>query len=448
MNQFLLQKRSFGILIILFAFLAYFFIPLNIPIAANRALLFFSCAALFWALEVIPLFATSITLVLFLTLFLTKQNTWTFFSQFSNPIIFLFFGGFVLAKALSKYHLDRYIARHFFRWTGTTSYSLICGHLFLAAFLSMWISNTAATVIVLSLISPTLQKIPKGDSLLKSLPLSVAFGASIGGISTPIGTPPNAVAIGILGEYGASISFINWMAMTLPLAMIILLFSSWILWLLFPSKTKVDKESSEQTSLSSDGKKVIFGSVAMITLWLTSPLHHIPEAIVAVLGVSYFTAMELIDAEDLKKIEWDVLFLMWGGLALGEAMKTSDLVPALFGEDPFSNYARIWIFVIFCILAIVLSSFMSSTAAANLLLPVIVSISPENKVVLCITVALCCSLAVTFPISTPPNTLAYSLHTVSTKEMFKAGALISLFSLLVILAGFDLVIPLFFGGNV
>lgn len=451
---FFTKKSLLGFSVILLLVFLYFPMQAVVPEATNLSVLLFLGAALFWAFEIIPPFATSISLVVLLTLFLTKpggvlnldeKGFKLFFSQLANPIILLFLGGFVLAKALSKYHIDQNLAKAFLSRIGKSSFSILSGHLFLTAFLSMWISNTAAAVIVLSLIRPLLMQIPKGDPLQKGLPLAVAFGASIGGIATPIGTPPNALAIGILAEHGISISFFNWVAMALPLAILILGIASLILWFFFSSKTVIVEHSYELKPLTKKSVAVILGAVFMILLWLTSSFHKIPESLVALMGVSYFVAFRLIDAEDFKQISWDTLFLMWGGLALGEAMIVSDVIPSLFGTK-IGIESGIWVFSGFCFFALVLSSFMSNTAAANLLLPVIISFSPENKILLSITIALSCSLSLTFPIATPPNALAYSFRTFSTKDMFKSGFIISVLAIIIILIGFDRVIPLFISG--
>lgn len=438
----LCSKRILGFGVLLCALALYILLPF--PEESRRALVLFFIAALFWAFEMIPLFATSIGLVACLTLFLTKPESFTlYFSQFANPIIFLFLGGFVLAKALRKHQIDSWIAGALFNWIGTKPFALLCGHLFLTAFLSMWMSNTASTAIILALIAPLLKRMPSNDPLQKGLPLAVAFGASIGGIATPIGTPPNALAIGILAEHGVEVSFLNWMLMALPLSLIILVIASIVLWLFFSSNIKIAKPRQEKQQLSLKAMAVIVGMCVMIFLWLTKPLHHIPESLVALMGTFYFAAFKLIDINDLKQIEWDVLFLMWGGLALGEAMIASNVVSILFGPKLFGM--EFWLLVgCFCLLALGLSSFMSNTAAANLLLPLIVSFSSENNILLIITIALSCSLAISFPISTPPNALAYSLQTFKTKDMFKSGIVISLLALVIILLGFDVIIPKFF----
>lgn len=445
--HYLQSKKMLGVAVIALTVLFYFLIPFAIPLPAKRALCIFIIAGIFWALEIIPLYATSITLVVCLTLFIASSGNYTtYFSQFAHPIIFLFFGGLVLAKALSKHQLDQIIAQKCASFIGDSPFLLLTGYLLITAFLSMWISNTAAAAIILSLISPILAQAPKEDPLQKALPLAIAFGASIGGIATPIGTPPNALAIGILAEHGIKISFLQWVSMTLPLALIILFVSIMVIWFFFPPKSKILMPKLQPITLNKNGIKVLLGAVGMIALWLTSPFHKLPESLVALMGVSYFVAFELLELKDIKSIEWDVLFLMWGGLALGEAMITSKLIPNLF-ENIHQMSGNFWLFVVFCILSMILSSFMSNTATASLLLPIIVYFPLENKILLSIVIALCCSLTLTFPISTPPNALAYAMRTFSTKDMFKSGFIISVFALIIIILGFDLVIPNFIPFN-
>ncbi len=315
----------------------------------------------------------------------------------------------------------------------------------MSGFFSMWISNTASTALMILLIKPILKQIDSDDPLRKSLVLAVAFGANIGGIATPIGTPPNAIAVGILADHGISVSFLGWMVMAFPLALFIMILAALSLFLFFPPKTSFIKyKLPPRTPLSAQAKWVMVVAAFIILLWLTKSIHQIPEALVALLGVGILSAFKLIGTKDFKSIDWDILILMWGGLALGQGMQTSGLVDHFISLPIFAAHG-VALVAALCFLAVILSSFMSNTATANILLPIAMSFTAFDKSLLSITVALSCSFALAFPISTPPNAMAYSLGTFKTKDMFKVGAPLTLIAVIVVLLGFEYIIPRAFG---
>jgi len=451
-NSFWKKHSLLAALAIICSFLTYFLLPDTIPEAGKRVAAVFVFAVFFWAFEIIPLFATSLLVVISLSFLLTKPGGvlglgktgfHLFLVPFSSPVIMLFLGGFILAAAVRKHHVDAFLMKKVLSKLGQRSFTIFLGFLFMSAFFSMWISNTAATAMMLVLIKPILVYIEEDDPLRKGLVLAVAFGANIGGIGTPIGTPPNAIALGILSEHGIEIDFLRWMTLAIPLAIIVLAVAAVILYLFFRPKAKtIPYRIPENVTLSREGVSVLIIALFVILLWLTKPLHQIPEALVALLGVGLFAAFQLISTEDFKRINWDILVLMWGGLALGEGIHVSGMIDE-FLELPFFAQHGFGLIAAFCILAVVLSSFISNTATANLLLPIAVSIATVDKSYLTITVALSCSLALAFPISTPPNAMAYATGTFRTNEMFRAGSVISIIGLILILLGFEYIIPLF-----
>jgi len=301
----------------------------------------------------------------------------------------------------------------------------------------MWISNTAACAMMLALTKPVLSVIKKDDPYGKALPLSVAFGANIGGIASPIGTPPNAIAVGILQDYGVYLDFLGWMVMAIPLALFILIIAGLVLFFFFPTKEeKIEIKFDKIPKFSRLAKGVLLIASLIILAWLTTSLHHIPEGITALLGVALFASFKLIDHQDLKNVDWDILILMWGGLALGQGIQSSKVMDPLLNYPLFTQQGFILI-AILCVLAFVLSSFISNTATANILLPIAVTLTGKDPILLSVTVALSCSFALAFPISTPPNAMAYSLRTFTTKDMFKSGIVISIIAIIMVLIGFE-----------
>ena len=207
---------------------------------------------------------------------------------------------------------------------------------------------------------------------------------------------------------------------------------------LFPPKIRVlSLPSTETAPLTSQGKKTAALAAILVALWLTSGWHHLPESSIALAGVGALASLGGIEANDLKRIDWDVLILMWGGLALGFAIEKSQIVSQL----SFGSLSEFSLIALFSIGALLLSTFISNTAAANLLLPVAIAIASIDTALIAIPVALSCSLAMSLPISTPPNAMAYNAGSVTTREMFKAGACIGVFSLILILLGFKWAIP-------
>ena len=444
-----MKKQFCFILSLALSALVYFLLPDECSEAGKRAASIFVIAALFWALEVIPLYATSIVVVVLLILFLSTpinligadpNDYQIFLLPFSSPVIMLFFCGFVLAQAVKKHGIDKMIASKLFSLFGSKPVSILYGLMFIAAILSMWISNTATAAMMTAMVFPLLTSLDKDDQFKKGIVLAIAFGANIGGIGTPIGTPPNAIALGILRDNGYFIDFLTWMKMAIPLAFLLLLIAGLILYFMFyPKRQTVTLKIEKNITLSKHGKLVIIIGLITIVLWLTSVFHHIPESVVALMSVAALTGFKIINHADLKKIEWDILVLMWGGLALGKGIEVSGLTDWIFQLSLF-EYEGVILVAVFCLLGVLMSMTMSNTATASLLLPIAISIPTGNHLFLAITVTLACSLAMALPISTPPNAIAFATESITSKDMFKSGIIVCIVSLFVILIGYEFVL--------
>ena len=397
--------------------------PVEISETGRRVIAIFIFAICFWSSEVIALYATSLWIVLLLSYFFVSpsgaREYELFFSGFSNPLILLFFGGFVLAAAIRKHKVDEYLLFKILHAAGSNSYVIFGTILFMSAFFSMWISNTAAAAMMLALSAPLFETLKAKDPMRNGLPLAIAFGCNIGGMGTPIGTPPNAIVLGILREYGTDVSFLGWMLMAVPLVIIILIFVYFLLIFLFPPTQKQFQNKLDCAShLSLGGEKTAIISLLMIIFWLSSSWHGISETWIALAGVGLFASFKLIGIEDLKNINWDVLILMWGGLALGTGIEKGEVLssylPHLNGHDEFI------VISMFCVAALFISTFISNTATANLILPLAVSIAMVDTKLIAIPVALSCSLAMILPVSTPPNALAFSHGSLTVGQMSRA----------------------------
>jgi sodium-dependent dicarboxylate transporter 2/3/5 len=264
--------------------------------------------------------------------------------------------------------------------------------------------------------------------------LAIPFSANIGGMGTIIGTPPNAVAASVLAEMGYVISFTKWMAIGVPLVIVLLTLLWFSLLRLFkPKKMEFEILFPERTILTWDLLLVMWTFGITVLLWITEPLHGFPAAVVALLPIMIFTTFGIIDAEDLKKIEWNVLFLVAGGLTLGIAMTQTGLSEILVGSIDWTSLPSIMVIALFIFVTIILSNFMSHTSAANLLIPIVSSIVVIKPSIGALLVALASSLAMSLPISTPPNAIAFASGVIETREMAKAGSLVSLLGILVLL---------------
>ena len=414
----------------------YFLLPPECLEPARRMAFIFVLAALFWAFELIPLFATSLLVVLLQSLLIAPTTHRTvYLVTFANPVIILFLGGFVLARALQKYRIDHWLVSHLLRFFGTKPYSVMLGFMITTALLGMWISNTAVTALMLAMIFPLLKHLGAKDAFRKSLVLAIPFAARIGGITTLVGTPTNAIAIGLMSERGIEVNFLWWTLMTLPLAVILLLATSFLLYYLFPTQSKTLKPTLEPVERF-DFKtfSVLIIGIATAALWFSSSWHHIPESIVALFLISILSILKLIDAEDIRKINWDILLLMWGGLALGEGMEKSGLASWITSQPIFPH--ETWLlYLVVCALSAILSTFISNTATVNLLIPIALSIPSKDPALLAAIVALAASFDIALPTATPPMAMAYATKEISIKDMLKAGIIFAVLANGLLLVG-------------
>lgn len=428
------RRATIAALAVLIATAISFLLPSDCPEKGRRMFFIFILAAFFWALEIIPLHATSL-LVIVLQIFLLQSPYETFLISFSNPVIFLFFGGFTLAAAMNKHHLDKELAERLMSIFGNNPFWVMTGFMIITAFFAFWMSATATTAMMLILIQPLLSQIKQGNPFRKALVLAIPFGARIGGLCTPVGTPPNAIAVGILEKQGFHLGFLSWMAMGVPLALIMLVISSIILYVMFkPNDTTMRFVLDKGNPIEKTGVAVFIIGMLTIVLWLTSGVHKVPEAVISLVSATLFFGFNLLDRDDMKRIDWDILILMWGGLALGTGMEISGLADWIIGIPLFSQ-GGFTLLAAFCLFAMLISTFMSNTAAANLLVPLVISIPGESPVLLAVAVALSCSFDIPLPISSPPNALAFSTKVISVKDLLKAGIPVTAVAIALIILG-------------
>jgi solute carrier family 13 (sodium-dependent dicarboxylate transporter), member 2/3/5 len=424
----------------------------------HRLLAIFLLAALLWVLEPVPVFATSILIITLELIMISNKGLHLFrssvaghefghlikytdiFSAFSSPIIILFMGGFALAIAASKYELDNNLARVLLKPFGTQPKFIMLGLMLITACFSMFMSNTATTVMMLALLGPIVASAQQGDKGIKALVLCIPIAANTGGIATPIGTPPNAIALQYLtGEN--SINFLSWMQMGLPFVIVQLTIAWFLLQRFFPSS----QTNMQLTLKGSFGKSwqaftVYITFAVTILLWMTTSLHGMNTYVVAIIPLAIFTLTGIMGKEELKQINWDVLWLVAGGIAIGIALDKTGLAVALAHAINYESLSPMFVVITLSIVCWLMANFMSNTATANLLMPIAAAIGasmPSLQSVggikgLLVVIAFSASLGMILPVSTPPNSLAYSTGLIESRDMAKIGLLIGLIGLSIV----------------
>ncbi len=362
-----------------------------------------------------------------------KPNSYTdYIGTLANPIIILFLGGFMLAEASVKYNLDKNLTRYLLSPFGSKPRFIILGLMLVTAALSAFMSNTATAAMMVTVILPIIAQLEPGDRFKFSLALSIPIAANIGGITTPIGTPPNAIVIAALTEYGKSISFTDWIIVAAPLVIVMLIFSWWLLLALFPPS--VDRfnlylKGKLNLSPKAIGLYVIFG--ATVLLWVTENMHGIPSSMVAFLPVAALVTGRILGKNDIRNLPWDVLWLMAGGISLGIGMDKTGLAVWMISGFDWGAMGYVTLIIVFGLVAVGMSNFLSNTVTATLLMPLVISLHTSgvmgdnfNLLITGVVIAVACSLAMALPISTPPNAIAMSTGIIRTKDMAKVGVII------------------------
>ena len=424
-----------------------------LTVTQQRTIAIFVFAALMWMFEVIPNWATSL-LVIVVSLLTVSNKGLAFLCQadygklvdyklimssFADPVVMLFMGGFVLAIVASKYGLDVTLAKMLLKPFGTKPKFVLLGFLIVIAVFSMFMSNTATAAMMLTFLAPVLAVLPSDERGKVGLALAIPIAANLGGIGTPIGTPPNAIAVGALANAGFSVPFVAWMVRMVPYVIIMILIAWVLLQLFFPFKTDKIVLEIKGNERPKDWKTYVvwITFAATILLWVTESLTGINSNVVALIPLGVLTCTGIFEKEDIKGINWSVLWLVAGGFALGTCLDKTGLATTLINAIDFNAMNIVLVFLISGFICFFLSNFISNSATANLLIPILIVIGKalignpafENIggiAALIPFIAMSASLAMTLPISTPPNALAASTGLVETKDMAKVGLIIGI----------------------
>lgn len=412
----------------------------GLPHSAAITLVILSLAAVLWITEAVPLFVTSF-LILFLALAWLLPNMEPdtsrslFLAPFFSDIILLFLGGFVLSTALHKYQLDEQMARWIIRRAGTTLPRLMLGVMLVTALLSMFLSNTATAAMMLALVLPIVRDLAPDHPARKTLILSVPFAANAGGLGTPVGSPPNAIAMEYMKSLGVAPTFGKWMLLGVPGVLIVVVIAWLVLLVPVRGKTELGALDCERLNLSWSREVMVVLATAAITIigWLTQTSHGLSTGTVALLPLIVFFGLKILNVRDLRSLSWDVLLLMGGGLCLGTAISSSGLAGWLVSFLPSTVLAVYPATLVFGIAACLMSSLMSNTATANLMMPMIAGLALDQNAPVLMATAVACSVAMALPVSTPPNAMAFSSEELHVEDLLKPGLIITFLSLFIAL---------------
>ena len=457
-------KKAVMLCLALAAFLFFWFVPRSffglaengtplLSIIEQRTVAIFVLAALMWMFEILPTWATSVTIIVLL-LFTISDSSPLFMrsagnaadlgtlvsykallAAFADPTIMLFLGGFVLAIAATKVGLDVQLAKVLLKPFGTKPRNVLLGFLCVIALFSMFMSNTATAAMMLTFLAPVLRTLPKEERGTAGLALAIPIAANVGGIGTPIGTPPNAIALGYLNDtMHQGVGFGEWMMVMVPFVIVILLIAWFVLLKIFPFTTDKIELKIENTKTPDTKTYIVWATFAVtILLWMLDKVTGINANVVAMIPVGVFCATGVITKEDLRDIDWSVLWMVAGGFALGIALNKTGLAENLVESIPFATFPPLVVLLVSGFIAYLLSNFIANSAAANLLVPIHCAVGvgmgelldPVGGArALIIGVALSTSFAMLFPISTPPNAIAHSTGLIQVKDMTKVGLII------------------------
>ena len=432
----------------------------GLTLVEQRVIALFCFATMMWVTEAIPSWTTSVAIIVIL-LYTCSDSSLFFFTnspteelgtllshkaimaQFANPIIMLFIGGFILAIAATKSGLDVKLARVLLKPFGTKSENVLLGFLLVTGLFSMFLSNTATAAMMLTFLTPVLKTLPANGKGKIALALAIPIGANIGGIGTPIGTPPNSIAISYLANpdgLNMQIGFGQWMLYMCPLVAVLLFIAWFLLKTMFPFTQKEIELHIEGEAKTDWRTYVVYATFAVtVLLWMFDKYTGVNSNVVAMLPVGVFCTCGIITRRDLEEINWAVLWMVAGGFALGLALQDSNLAAHIISTIPFGTWSPLLMILGSGLLCYAMANFISHTATANLLFPILAlaglstssTLAPYGGVsTLLIGVALSSSVAMVLPISTPPNALAHATGLIKQKQMMRVGLIMGVIGLL------------------
>lgn len=402
-------------------------------------LLFFSIGL--WVTEAVPPFAVGLLIFGFLVFALggyyaeiDPENASKYVAKYvqtwSNSVIWLMLGGFVMAEAMQKVGLDKTLFKMTISKFGSKPRNVLLGIMLVTAIFSMIMSNTATTAMMIAAVIPFINTLDKNSPFAKALLIGIPAAASLGGMGTIIGSPPNAIAVDAMSNHGVQFGFLEWMMIGFPVAVImVLLFWVFLISRFVPKVSTIDLDFLDELDTNNNSRifiikrKIVLGVLLLtLVLWLTGNVHGIPASAVSLLPIMLLTLLGIVSGNDVRKLPWDTLMLVAGGLSLGLAIQETGLAEhyvKLLSNYDLNLYA---LMAVFSLLTVILSNFMSNTATTTILIPIAIILVSSNQVILPLVIGLSASAALFLPISTPPNAIAFSTGKLDQKD-FRAGGL-------------------------
>jgi solute carrier family 13 (sodium-dependent dicarboxylate transporter), member 2/3/5 len=392
-------------------------------------------------------------------------------TPYGNPIIFLFMGGFMIALALEKWNLHLRIALNIVKLTGTNANGIVWGFMVSTALLSMWISNTATTVMmlpiaysVIQLLSNTVAKSEQHQlaNFSTTMMLGIAYSASIGGIATLVGTPPNSVMVSMMdATFHYKISFAQWFMIGFPFAVLLLIVNYWVMvkWL-YPIKIAdfsgsgaiIDQELAKLGKMSIGEKATSWVFCGTALLWIFKdvlnymlPFLHLDDTVVAIIASVILFVVPLnwkkesfiLQWEDTSRLSWGILLLFGGGLSLANALEKVGIIRWIAQSVTDNSSLSLWMLVwVLVVLAVFMTEIMSNVALVTVLVPVVSAITiglGQNPLMTVIPITIGASCAFMLPMATPPNAIVFSSGYVKVSQMMRVGFVLNILSIIILM---------------
>lgn len=452
----------------------------SLPPSAQAMLAVALWIATWWITEAIPIAATSLLPLVLLPL-LGALPIGDTAASYSHPMVLLYMGGFMIAVTIEKWNLHKRIALTIISWIGTNLRFVLLGFMVATGFISMWISNTATSLMMLPIamavvnqLSPESPTNPLIDNYLgKAMMLGIAYGASIGGMATLIGTPTNIVLAGLVKElYGVEISFLDWFIFGFPVSVVLLLLCwQYLVRVGFPltndiqisgGKEEIKRQLDILGPMGIEEKRVsmVFGlvSIAWITrtFLLQQWLPALDDTIIAFVGVLLLFVLpaskpktNLLDWKTAERIPWGILLLFGGGMALAEGFKVTGLADWIGTQFVFLDYLAFGLFLLIIVAAVnFLTEVTSNVATASMILPILAAVASSLGVHpygLMVGATLAASCAFMLPVATPPNAVVFGSGYLRMNDMVKAGFWMNIISILLITGFILFLLPYLWG---
>ncbi|WP_224485393.1 SLC13 family permease [Robertkochia aurantiaca] len=473
------KKRIFIILgPLLFIILQQFDAPEAMPDAAWDVLCATLWIALWWITEAVPIAVTALLpIILFPLTGAMDLSTTT--ASYGHKYIFLYMGGFILAIAIEKWGLHKRIALHIINLIGTNVTRIILGFMVATAFMSMWISNTATSVMMLPIGMSIISQLKDNPNTIadenkifgKALMLSIAYSASIGGIATLIGTPPNLVLAGYVQEvYDIEITFFQWLVFGLPISLVLLVIAWWYLTRKaftfkqkeFPGgKTEIQRLINDLGPMKREEKIVLSVFVLTAFCWISRSfllqkfIPFIDDTIIAMsAGILLFTlpakgGRKLITWKEAVEMPWGIIILFGGGMALASAFESSGLAVWMGNSMTLLQFLPLLLLVVLIIFSVnFITEMTSNLATTAMLLPILAPVAVSlgvNPYILMVATTVAASCAFMLPVATPPNAVVFGSGYLRIPDMIRTGIWMNLISVILLSAFVYFLLPLLWG---